>query len=217
MDNFMPLRNINTQEYWDKIWVVEGGISTWRQYPITYNAIELFCGTGKRIADLGSGVGVLLKRLKKNYNSCYGVDISQSAVNLLQSQGIAGKVASIPPIPLESEDFDVVVCCELLEHINHPEELMLETKRILKNGGYALFSVPNDCFGNDVEREHMRRFDREKFKKLLEIIGSEPLILEYVEMFEAENLKTIKNEKLVQSEKATIKLPTLLGCVEKVV
>lgn len=217
MDAYMPLKNINTQEHWNEIWKVENGIESWRKYPITFSAIELYCGTGKRILELGSGPGILLKKLKEHGNTVYGIDISQTAVDFLHSQGMAGRAMSVPPLPEDYGDFDVVIGCELLEHLNFPEKLMLEVKRVLKPGGHAVFTVPNDCFGNDVESEHMQRFDEKKLKEMLSAIGSESFVVEYTEFFEVENLKTIKNGKLVQSGKATMRLPVLLGCVEKVI
>jgi 2-polyprenyl-3-methyl-5-hydroxy-6-metoxy-1,4-benzoquinol methylase len=216
MDAFMPLRNINTPEYWNEIWQAENGPETWRKYPITHSAIELFCVTGKRILEIGSGPGVLLKRLKEHGNTVYGIDISQVAVDFLHSQGMAGRTMKVPPLPEDYGDFDIVIGCELLEHLNFPEKLMLEVKRVLKPGGKAVFTVPNNCFGNDVELEHMQRFNEKKLKEMLLAIGPEPFLMEFTEFFEVENAKTIKNGKFLQSEKATVRLPVLLGCVEKV-
>lgn len=36
------------------------------------------------------------------------------------------------------------MCCEVLEHLEHPEKGISELYRILKKGGYAIVSVPNE-------------------------------------------------------------------------
>jgi len=40
--------------------------------------------------------------------------------------------------------FDVVVCTGVLEHLLYPLAILIEVKRILKDDGLALFSLPND-------------------------------------------------------------------------
>lgn len=45
-------------------------------------------------------------------------------------------------IPFEDAHFDSVLFNQVLEHVFHPDELLLEIKRILKPGGKLLISVP---------------------------------------------------------------------------
>ncbi|HYP13185.1 MAG TPA: glycosyltransferase [Bryobacteraceae bacterium] len=48
------------------------------------------------------------------------------------------------PFPYDSEYFDVVLCCELLEHLrNDPMQMMCEINRILKPGGSLILTTPN--------------------------------------------------------------------------
>ena len=45
-------------------------------------------------------------------------------------------------IPFEDAHFDSVLCNQVLEHVFHPDELLLEIRRILKPGGKLLITVP---------------------------------------------------------------------------
>ena len=46
--------------------------------------------------------------------------------------------------PYDSESFDTVLCCELVEHlVNDPMHLMIEVNRILKPGGHLVLTTPN--------------------------------------------------------------------------
>lgn len=48
------------------------------------------------------------------------------------------------PFPFEDEYFDLVICCELLEHLRHdPMFMMSEINRVLKKNATLLLSTPN--------------------------------------------------------------------------
>lgn len=78
------------------------------------------------------------------------------------------------PLPLPSEAFDVVVCLEVIEHIENQEGLVAELYRVLKPGGRVLLSIPNKAFEDEWIRinrfrniYHVRVPTREDFEKLL--------------------------------------------------
>ena len=45
-------------------------------------------------------------------------------------------------IPLANESVDIVFLCQLLEHLNAPEQALKEAHRILKKGGYIFVDIP---------------------------------------------------------------------------
>ena len=45
-------------------------------------------------------------------------------------------------IPSDDETFDSVLCTAVLEHLEEPEDALNECCRVLKPGGYALYTVP---------------------------------------------------------------------------
>jgi SAM-dependent methyltransferase len=47
-------------------------------------------------------------------------------------------------LPFKSKQFDAVSCTDVLEHLFHPLEMMREIKRVLKDDGVVLISLPND-------------------------------------------------------------------------
>ena len=51
-------------------------------------------------------------------------------------------VGNINDIPLESDSLDAVMCSEVLEHVDSPEESIQELVRVLKPGGVMALSVP---------------------------------------------------------------------------
>lgn len=61
-----------------------------------------------------------------SYHSSENVDIFGTAYN----------------IPVDNESYDSVLCTAVLEHLEEPQDALLECKRILKPGGCALYTIP---------------------------------------------------------------------------
>lgn len=51
-------------------------------------------------------------------------------------------VASVYELPFNAEEFDVILCMSVLEHLEGPAKAILEMKRVLKVGGSIIISVP---------------------------------------------------------------------------
>lgn len=48
------------------------------------------------------------------------------------------------PIPFEPDQFDLVIFTEVFEHLHSsPQKVVAEIKRVLKPGGYLIFTTPN--------------------------------------------------------------------------
>ena len=45
-------------------------------------------------------------------------------------------------IPVNNESFDCAICTDVLEHLEEPSLAIAETFRVLKPGGYAIYTVP---------------------------------------------------------------------------
>ena len=65
-------------------------------------------------------------------------DFNLSDINTFCTFG----AGNINDIPLESDSLDAVMCSEVLEHVDSPEESIQELVRVLKPGGVMALSVP---------------------------------------------------------------------------
>ena len=45
-------------------------------------------------------------------------------------------------IPVDDESFDCALCTAVMEHLEEPQKALIETNRVLKPGGYALYTMP---------------------------------------------------------------------------
>ena len=67
--------------------------------------------------------------------------------------------------PLKKETFDIVISGQALEHIEFPDKIMGEIKRVLKPGGYCCIIAPSAGPKHDYPVD-FHRFDKASFTKL---------------------------------------------------
>lgn len=159
------MKNINTKEYWDKVWSQDGIIS-FRYYPLTYEYIINKIGSKKKVLELGFGNGILLNELHKKGNVCVGIDISEFACEKVKIMyGLDVYNMQVPPIPIIDKEFDFCVATEFLEHFNNVDEIVSEMSRVAYN---IIIAVPDDCLGHEDLEEHYQKFNKKSLKELLE-------------------------------------------------
>ena len=151
--------------------------------------INNWIGTGKRVLDLGCRDGMLTRSFSKG-NEVVGVDIDRRALERIE------KDLNIETMwldlnkewPFEPQSFDVVVACEILEHIFFMEPFLANIRKTLKLGGIFIGSVPNAfrmrnrlkfLLGREIENDptHVRMFSYDKLRRTLEDSYSEVEII----------------------------------------
>ena len=100
-------------------------------------------GTGKRVLDLGCRSGALTRHFLEG-NSVVGLDVDPAALEKAAALGIEPVQANVEELlPFEDESFDAVVAGELFEHLQVPDTLVAEVRRVLRPDGVLVGSVPN--------------------------------------------------------------------------
>jgi SAM-dependent methyltransferase len=100
-------------------------------------------GRGKRVLDLGCRSGALTRHFLDG-NSVVGLDVDPAALEKAAALGIEPVRANVEePLPFEDGSFDAVVAGELFEHLQFPDALVAEIRRVLRPGGVLAGSVPN--------------------------------------------------------------------------
>lgn len=51
-------------------------------------------------------------------------------------------IGSLDQLPFRDESFDTILCNAVLEHVSHPQRVVGELARVLKQGGHAVLTVP---------------------------------------------------------------------------
>jgi SAM-dependent methyltransferase len=100
-------------------------------------------GRGKRVLDLGCRSGALTRHFLEG-NSVVGLDVDMNALERAAALGIEPVQANVEEtLPFDDGSFDAVVAGELLEHLQFPDALVSEIRRVLRPGGVLAGSVPN--------------------------------------------------------------------------
>ena len=116
-----------------------------------------------RIADIGCGTGRLLRDLGK-FGNVTGFDLSPVALDICEQRSDQQtKVvrADATRLPVKECAFDCLTALDLLEHIPDDNRALADFFRILKPGGFAIFTVPahpNLWGAHDVALHHCRRY-----------------------------------------------------------
>jgi SAM-dependent methyltransferase len=101
---------------------------------------------GKRILDIGCGVGAFVRRLREFTPEVYGFDIDRESVatGAEELPNLALAVGEHMPYPDAS--FDVIFLHEVLEHVDDDVATLKEARRVLAPGGRVVIFVPNRLY-----------------------------------------------------------------------
>ncbi|MBC7606934.1 MAG: class I SAM-dependent methyltransferase [Burkholderiales bacterium] len=92
---------------------------------------------GKMI-DIGCGEKPYKTMLAKYIGAHIGVDHHDCS----HDQTNIDLFGSAYSIPVDNNSFDSAICTAVLEHLEEPEQAIRECFRVLKNDGFAIYSVP---------------------------------------------------------------------------
>jgi len=104
---------------------------------------------GKKLLEVGCGIGTDLVRFAKGGAVVTGIDLSDTALDLARRNARqAGvemdlKLANGEDLPFEDGSFDVVYCHGVLQYTAEPRLMVEECRRVLKPDGEAIFMVYN--------------------------------------------------------------------------
>ncbi len=126
---------------------------------------------GKIVLDIASGSGYGTHLLSEKAKKIYGVEVDKDAVEY-SKRNYGGKnieylLGDAESIPLGDDSVDVVVTFETIEHIKDYKKFLNEIKRILKPGGFAIISTPNDPEFPEGNHFHLHEFEESELSKLI--------------------------------------------------
>lgn len=168
--------NINTPAYWDEIYRGEweaGVILSLRDYGEMHEIIVGLVPPGSSVLDVGCGPGILCRRIAEYVaeTQVTGVDFSPYAIgrNAERDAELGVEYLCLDVRSdlgrLESR-FDVVTMCEILEHLDDPDEVVAAAIELLRPGGLFILSCPHDA--GVPHPEHVREWGHDEIYHLLE-------------------------------------------------
>jgi len=136
-----------------------------------------------KILDVGMGTGGNLLEFSK-LGQAFGIDVSEKAIEFCRKRNIKYICQSpAEKLPFKDKTFDIITCLDVLEHVPEPVETLLELRRVIKDNGKIIITVPTFKIlytQRDEELYHLRHYE---IKSLTDDINEAKLKVEKMNYF----------------------------------
>ena len=137
-----------------------------------------------RYLDLGCGDGNFTLEIANlvEAREIVGVDISEQALSLAQRKDVKTFKVDLEngPLPYPDNYFDLVTAIEVVEHLRTVDNLLMQTFRVLRPGGFFVIATPN--LGSWINR-------------LLLLLGYQPMHTESSKRYHVGLPREVRKEK----------------------
>lgn len=106
-----------------------------------------------KVADIGCGAGILSESLYLHGATVHAIDLNRKLIEAGKARALSNKLdihyevcSSKTFATLRKNEFDLVVCSELIEHVQDIEGLLDDCRTLLKNEGILVISTINRTF-----------------------------------------------------------------------
>lgn len=104
--------------------------------------------TGLKLLDLGCG--------KRIYESCFARFVSNYVGIDMSASPSVDVIARGEQLPFASGEYDVVLCTQVLEHVDNPSTVISEIGRVLKPGGVVFLTTHGTMIYHPTPVDHWR-------------------------------------------------------------
>jgi 2-polyprenyl-6-hydroxyphenyl methylase/3-demethylubiquinone-9 3-methyltransferase len=215
--------NVEANNWWSAdtvLHLLKSSVNPWRVGYAKRKFKELgVAPKGKTALEVGCGGGILTEEIARMGFTTTGVDPSQGSLVTARKHAEANGLdityehSSGESLPYADASFDVIFCCDVLEHVRDLPKVIAEINRVLKPGGTFVFDTLNRTFVSKlVAIKIWQEWKRWAFM---------PPNLHVWEMFiKPEELKALLGKKgfkwhEFQGSKPSISIPTMLKYLRK--
>ncbi|MEM1243401.1 MAG: bifunctional 2-polyprenyl-6-hydroxyphenol methylase/3-demethylubiquinol 3-O-methyltransferase UbiG [Pseudomonadota bacterium] len=121
--------------------------------PIRLQFIQKKCGNSleqSKILDVGCGGGILTESLAKNLADVSGIDMNKKLIEIAKLHAKMNKlninyecISTMEYAKKHAQQFDIITCMELLEHVPNPKAMLKDIATLLKPDGKLFISTIN--------------------------------------------------------------------------
>lgn len=140
------------------------------RYSLLFDFIQKYINKTDKILDIGCATGGFLRFLKdKDYRYLHGIDSSTPYMEkAIKDKNLDIKKGFAESIPYDRGSFNFITADQVVEHLVDPNQIFIETRRVLKPEGLLCISLPNAMLYDQnyffdfywfLMREHIQHFD----------------------------------------------------------
>ena len=119
--------------------------------PLRANWIDKYSPVAKKkVLDIGCGGGILAESLTQRGAIVTGIDMGEAPLAVARLHSLETglsidykKCTAESLVAEETEQFDIITCLEMLEHVPDPASVILACSKLVKPGGHLYFSTIN--------------------------------------------------------------------------
>jgi len=112
--------------------------------------LDAGCGTGRNLVEFGS------------LGKATGVDASREAVEFCRLRGLDNvRTGTLDALPFGSGEFDLLLACDVLEHLDDDLHALIELHRVADRGAHLVITAPAYQWmwtEHDIQLHHLRRY-----------------------------------------------------------
>jgi SAM-dependent methyltransferase len=127
--------------------------------------------SGKRVLDAGCGTAYGSNILAEaGATEVVGLDLDGAVLQTARESAhelVSLEVGDVRKLPFPDASFDVTVCFEVIEHIDEPETVLTELRRVLRADGFLAVSSPNRDVYPPGNPHHKREFRPDELAQAL--------------------------------------------------
>ena len=142
------------------------------------NVLDYGCNTGRHASFVKQAYGC----------NVMGADINTTAIAACKRKGIKAEVITEEFFEKYSSFFDIIINSHVLEHVDHPKDLLVNIRGMLKDKGTFVIAIPQERIRGDItilqtlyfllrlkfENPHKHKFSKDQLFTLLEDTGFVP-------------------------------------------
>ncbi len=92
--------------------------------------------------EVGCAQGYYLSKVIKKTKNVFGIEVRKDFVKFANKTGAKVLLASATNLPFKKNEFDYVLCTEVLEHVPNWEKAVSEIYKVTKKNGRVIITVP---------------------------------------------------------------------------
>jgi len=137
-----------------------------------------------QILEVGCGSGLLSSLLTQTGANVVAADILIDAIRSAKTKGLTKGLTfdAGQPWPFKKHSFQVIILLDVLEHIKDDVACLYEARRVLRQNGMAVLTVPAHQFlFSDWDRVlgHHRRYSKSHLLRTFRDVGFQPMVISY--------------------------------------